>query len=98
MKNYLEDDALLVKKNLPGKVDPPKGSEYLFILYALLMRAKGESTTLSDVHDAWASWIISRGVGHESLVPFEELALEVRQEDEPYLQAIHAAAKVRRQS
>jgi hypothetical protein len=74
---------------------PPQKSEGLFILYAVLMRAKGESVTAADVHDAWAAWIMSTQAEHKSLVPFESLDPDVQQEDLPYVEAIHRAARRR---
>src|SRR5690349_977457 len=88
MTIYLEDDALLIRTLMPDGATPPKGSKYLFILYALLLRTKGESVTLSDVHDAWASWMLLAHPEHSALVPFEQLPEDVQQEDLPYLDAI----------
>jgi len=92
MASYLDDDAQLVRSALDPGVTPPPKSDYLFILYAVLMRAKGASVELADVHDAWAAWTILNDADHRSLVPFEALDLATRTEDEPYLRAIQKAA------
>ncbi len=65
------------------------------MLYAVLMRAKGDNVTPSDVHDAWAAWVSCTAGQHKSLVPFESLDLETQQEDYPYVEAIHRAARRR---
>lgn len=76
-------------------VVPPENSDYLFVLYAVLMRAKGHEVRLSDVHDAWTAWKLLTSSGHESLLPFEQLDPEVQAEDQPYVDAIISAAKHR---
>lgn len=95
MSTYLEDDAQLIRANLPANVAPPEDSDSLFVFYAVLMRALGERVTPSDVHDAWAAWIISSGKNHAALVPFELLDDQVQNEDFPYVEAIRRAAKKR---
>jgi hypothetical protein len=64
----------------------------LVSLYALLLLTRGRDTTLANVHDAWALWRLTTRPGHPSLVPFDELALEVQELDRPYLHAILAAS------
>jgi hypothetical protein len=93
--SYLSEDADLIRSELPEDVQPPADSDGLFTLYAVLMRAKGENVTPSDVHDAWAAWISCTGDQHKSLVPFESLNPETQQEDYPYVDAIHRAARRR---
>jgi hypothetical protein len=95
MTSYLAEDADLIRAELLPGAKPPAQSEGLFILYAVLMRAKGEAVTAADVHDAWAAWILSTGGEHKSLVPFESLDPDVKSEDLPYVVAIHRAARRR---
>ncbi|WP_244417373.1 DUF7701 domain-containing protein [Streptomyces hygroscopicus] len=66
--------------------------EGLFLLYAVLMRAKGEHVTDVDVHDAWAAWTEMRNPDHAALVPFEALDEATQRQDLPYVEAIRAAA------
>jgi hypothetical protein len=70
---YLDDDAELIRSLVPKGSAPPEDSHYLFVLYAVLMRVKGSGVTLSDVHDAWSAWMISKGEEHPTLVPFRNL-------------------------
>ncbi|MFL6055513.1 MAG: hypothetical protein ACJ72W_21830 [Actinoallomurus sp.] len=51
---YLDEIARRIRDNLPAQAQPPADADALFLFYAVLARAKGESTTLEDVHDAWA--------------------------------------------
>ncbi|MEV3905530.1 hypothetical protein AB0K11_24700 [Mycobacterium sp. NPDC050551] len=92
---YLDSDASLIKSALPSDVEVPQDADYLFVLYAVLMRAKGEAVRLADVHDAWTAWKLLTSASHESLVPFDQLEPDVQAEDQPFLEAIHAAAKLR---
>lgn len=92
MTTYLERDADLIEACLPDDVEAPKGSDALFLMYAVLMRAKGVETTASDVHDAWSAWMISVDPEHESIRPFGELDADTRGEDGPFLVAIRTAA------
>ncbi len=98
MSSYLTEDAMLIRSELPEGVEPPVDSDGLFILYAVLMRAKGESVTLSDVHDAWAAWILGTGSHHKPLVPFESLDPDSQRQDSPYVEAIRRAARRRAKS
>jgi hypothetical protein len=93
--SYLSDDADLIRSELPQGVQPPADSGELFILYAVLMRAKGENVTAADVHDAWAAWVLSTQGEHDSVIPFESLDPETQREDYPYVQAIRRAARRR---
>lgn len=93
--SYLRADAGLIRELLPPQARPPSDADGLFLLYAVLMRAKGELVTAADVHDAWAAWMENRDPGHAAIVPFDELSRTTQREDEPYVQAIQAAARVR---
>jgi hypothetical protein len=94
-RTYLDEDADLIRSLLSAEAEPPADSQGLFLLYAVLMRAKGEQTSLSDVHDAWAAWQLQKDPFHACLVPFTELDEQTRPLDVPYLHAIHAASRTR---
>ena len=68
--NYLEEDAALIVENLPEGFEATAETAPLFLIYAVLMRAKGIYTTLEDVHDAWAAWRTTTNPNHSDLVPF----------------------------
>ena len=95
MTSYLTEDASLIRSELPEGANPPADSDGLFVLYAVLMRAKGERVTLSDVHDAWAAWTLTTQGDHISLMPFESLDPVTQHEDSPYVEAIRRAARRR---
>lgn len=92
---YLAEDAALIRSLLPGEAKPPGNDEALFLGYAVLLRAKGLACTAADVHDTWSAWQFGRDPNHRSLIPFDELAPAVQKDDQPYVDAIHAAARVR---
>lgn len=93
--SYLDVDAALIRECVPKGTPVPEDADDLFVLYAVLMRAKGEDTQASDVHDAWSAWMTRRKPDHDSLRPFEQLAASVQSEDAPFLTAIHRAAASR---
>lgn len=61
-------------------------------LYTLLVLVRGTGTTLRDVHDAWAVWRNVTAPEHRSLVPFDQLPVEVQELDRPFMDAIHLVA------
>lgn len=86
MSNYVQTviDSLNDRVNLYPDLTP---------LYALLVMTTGVSTTLEDVHDAWSIWQNYTQPDHRSLIPFDELTLEVQELDRKYMEAIHAVAR-----
>lgn len=94
MTSYLERDADLIKRCLPDGVEVPDGSDRLFLIYAVLLRAKAAQTQAGDVHDAWSAWMIGEDPDHDSIRPFEDLDAETRREDSPFLAAIRKAASL----
>lgn len=95
MSTYLDADADLIQSLLPEGTSVPPDSEALFVLYALLLRAKGEDTQLADVHDAWSAWMVQVNPAHEAILPYTDLDPSVQNEDGPFLTAIRRAARVR---
>lgn len=91
----MDEDADLIRSLVSPDVTVPEESGGLFVLYAVLMRAKGQDVSAADVHDAWAAWKQTAARDNPHLVPFDELAAETKAEDEPFADAIRAAAKVR---
>lgn len=92
MTMYLEKSAAAIRAALDRNTKPPPDSDFLFVLYAILLRSKGDAVTSSDVHDAWSAWISISRPDHEAIKPFDELQLEIQQEDEPYAEAIRRVA------
>lgn len=45
-----------------------------------------------DVHDAWAVWQSREDPAHRPILPLNQLAADVQASDDPYVQAIQAAA------
>ncbi|WP_456298891.1 DUF7701 domain-containing protein [Amycolatopsis mongoliensis] len=93
MSNYLAELAVRIRAALSADARPPSDSDDLFVLYAVLLRAKGVETTLSDVHDAWAAWMSRKDEGHNALVPFSDLDEVTKRQDLPYVAAIRAVAR-----
>lgn len=90
---YLDQTAQAIKARVPTELlpDEPRLDE-LFRLYALLARVKGAEVTAEDVHDAWSLWMLEEHGDHESIKPYSELDSSTRREDQPFVEAIRAAA------
>ena len=92
---YLEELAQEIRDQVSPAALPDADTDSLFLLYAVLLLAKGEATSAEDVHNAWACWMVSRGEAHPSLVPFSSLDAETRAEDSPFVVAIRSVARSR---
>jgi hypothetical protein len=94
VSTYLDDIACRIcwVEN-PSVYDISDDDMVLYRIYAVLCLAKGEATTLEDVHDAWAAWRSGNLANHRSLVPFDQLTPAVQALDQPYVDAIHAVAR-----
>lgn len=90
---YLDDIAARIRSHIPADRMPDDNAEALLLLYAVLLRAKGTNVTESDIHDAWSAWISTRDEAHESLVTYEDLPPEVREQDAVFASAIRQAAQ-----
>ena len=64
----------------------------LLRLYALLVLTTGTSTTLENVHDAWAAWRDGTRPDHDCLIPFDQLLPHVQEYDRKYMDAIRKVA------
>ena len=90
---YLDDIAAKIRSHIPDDRMPDDDAEELLLLYAILLRAKGTNVSESDVHDAWSQWMVKRDKTHESLVPYEDLTPEVREQDGIFANAIRQASQ-----
>ena len=90
--NYLTEIAAAILAELPEDLIPAEGAHDLMLLYAILATTVGASVNREHVHDAWVAWMTSRGEQHEAMVPYEALAADVQQRDEPYADAIRRVA------
>lgn len=89
---YLDDIADRIRSHIPDNRMPDENAEELLHLYAVLLRSKGTNVTESDIHDAWSAWIVRRNRRHESLVTYEELPPNIRDEDGVFAAAVRLAA------
>lgn len=94
---YISRLALEIRDEVPTDKIPSTNTEELFLLYAVLLLAKGEAVTREDVHNAWVAWMTSRGEQHESMVPFTELPANIQAEDSPFAYAIKRVAQRQRE-
>lgn len=92
---YLQDLASEIRAEVAEDLVPPD-SDALFLMYAVLARGKPEGVTAEDVHDAWVAWMAANRKTHASMVPFENLPMDVKAEDTPFVDAITAVQRRRR--
>jgi hypothetical protein len=94
--NYMQALAEEIRRELPPDLVPDDSATSLLLLYALLTTSVGEAVTARQVHDAWTVWMTLRGEGdHPSAVSFDDLPLDVRGEDVPFVLAIRRFAERR---
>jgi len=91
--NYIDKLAATIESNLTEDDRPGDRDTELYRLYALLALVKGAEVTLADVHNAWSVWMAGDQPDHPALVPFAELDVAQRLQDEPYAIAIRQAAR-----
>jgi hypothetical protein len=90
---YLDDIAAQIRAHIPEDRMPEGDADDLLRAYAVLLRAKGADVTLSDIHDAWSAWMAKRDGEHASLVSYENLPEEVREQDRVFATAVRRAAE-----
>jgi hypothetical protein len=93
--NYLQRIAEDIQRHVSKDEMPDENTRGLFRIYAVLLLAKGEAVTTTDVHNAWVAWMCSIDPEHESIVPSEDLADAVVESDQPYVDAIVAVSRAR---
>lgn len=92
---YLEEVAQEIRDSVPGGVLPGEDTTALFLVYAVLLLAKGEHVSAEDVHNAWVGWMVGQGRPHESTVPAADLTPETLAKDLPFVTAIRTVARRR---
>jgi hypothetical protein len=91
--NYLETLGAAIRAEVAVSALPDSNDlDELFVLYAVLLLAKGQHVTAEDTHNAWCAWMMRRDAAHESIRPYGELDTATRDADLPYLEAIRAVA------
>ena len=90
--SYISDLAAEIRGEVPEHLLPTENSDLLFLMYAVLLLAKGEGVRPEDVHNAWSGWMTFLGERHESLVPFNELPPGTQSEDDPFVKEIKRVA------
>ena len=94
---YLEILSTEIRDAVPSEALPDGDTSELFLIYAVLLLAKGEEVRREDIHNAWVAWMISTGEQHLSMVPFPQLPPATQAEDSPFVVAIRTVARRRRQ-
>ena len=93
MTSYLEQEAQRIRSLVPPGTNVPDQADALFLIYAVLVRAKGEQVTDSDIHDAWVAWMTTQNPDHDALRPYADLNTKTRRFDAPFALAVRKAAR-----
>ena len=94
--NYLEKLAREIEEEVDPGLLPEGDTGLLFLIYAVLLQAKGGSVERKDVHDAWTAWMTAAGREHAALIPYADLPADTQRQDQPYVDAIRAVASRRK--
>lgn len=89
MRNYVETVRGMLLYRVPSLAEQPE----LLAMYVLLVLTTGTKTSLENVHDAWSVWQNERNSLHRSLIPFDQLAVDVQEMYRMYCNAIVAVAQ-----
>lgn len=93
---YLETVAEEIRQAVPDDALPDDDTSGLFLIYAVLLLAKGADVTREDVHNAWVAWMMSKREQNDSMLPFDALPSDTQAEDSPFVVAIRTVARRRR--
>ena len=89
--SYIAELADRIQSRVPDD-RIPADSWSLFLMYAVLARAKGTDVTSEDVHDAWVAWCDTQGLDNPNTVPFAHLDARTQAKDDVFTTAIRLAA------
>lgn len=90
---YIEEIANAIRSEVAPSALPCGDSSNLFLMYAVLLLARGQDVSREDVHNAWVAWMVSRGEEQASMVPFDQLPSGTQAEDSPFVAAIRTVAE-----
>ncbi len=90
---YLDVVAKDIWSEVPKDALPDEDAADLFLIYAVLLLAKGQDVTQEDVHNAWVAWMSGRRAGHETMIPYGDLPPDAQSEDSPFVTAIRVVAR-----
>ncbi len=85
--SYLSNIAAQIRDEVPPDLLPNEDTDLLFLICAVLALERRGNVRPEDVHNAWAAWMTYRDPSHESIKPYDQLDREVRNEDQPFLEA-----------
>jgi hypothetical protein len=91
--NYIQELAMAIRSEVAPSALPCGDSSNLFLMYAVLLLARGENVSREDVHNAWVAWMVSRREEQVSMVPFDHLPSAKQAEDSPFVAAIRTVAE-----
>ena len=90
--NYVSDIADRIRREVPPEALPQGDTHLLFLMYAVLALTVRENVRPEDVHDTWSAWMTYLNPSHQSIKPFAQLGPEIKETDQPFVDAIRKVA------
>ena len=88
--NYMLKRAAILKEELNQELPEVLFSCYLDL--ACVSASTGVPITNEAIHDAWSIWKNTVDNTHKSIIPYNQLSIEIQELDTPYTDAVNRAA------
>lgn len=88
--NYMMKRAAILKEELNQELPEVLFSCYLDL--ACISASTGTPITNEAIHDAWSIWKNTVDCTHKSIIPYNQLSIEIQELDTPYTDAVNRAA------
>lgn len=88
--NYMLKRAEILKEELNQELPEVLFSCYLDL--ACVSASTGTQITNEEIHDAWSIWKNTVDKSHVSIIPYNQLSIEIQELDAPYTDAVNRAA------
>lgn len=88
--NYMLKRAAILEEELNQELPEVLFSCYLSL--ACTSASTGTPITNEEIHDAWSIWKNTVDSSHVSIIPYNQLSIEIQELDAPYTDAVNRAA------
>lgn len=88
--NYMLKREAILKEELNEELPEVLFSCYLSL--ACTSVSTGTPITNEEIHDAWSVWKNTVDNSHVSIIPYNQLSIEIQELDTPYTDAVNRAA------
>ena len=88
--NYMLKREEILKQELSEEL--PEVLFFNYLSLACASASTGTPITNEEIHDAWSIWKNTVDNTHASIIPYNQLSIEIQELDAPYTDAINRAA------